>query len=1153
MSTVFPIFLRAEHRDNPAARTSFVAEVEGMTDAASRKFAEFGNEARRQLDSALSRPRNSAGSLDLGVSELRAAADAQEARAAAAREVAAATRLAAQGEGDYSQSARLSVAATEALAREEREAAQAARAHADAAEQVQAQLDRQRSATSALVVQSGRGANATRAMAGSAAASRTAFVQLGQQMQDVTVQAQLGTNAFTIFSQQVPQAAFALSGLERSANATQARIGRFATFLAGPWGAAIFAATAVLGPFIADLITAGDEAGDAEDATFEFAEGLDVLELSASQAANAMEQLAEATRSAIAVQGNFLRSNALIAEQSVSSLEQRLADAQSTLSELENEGRGLNALIPFNGPDFIAIGRQRQEVAGLRDALREAQIAATNSRIATAQQDVLERADPALAARNEFERQVGQLEQRFRRSQDDPIGATSAGIFISEAQYEAEFERLTTLRDTAIETAREANSARTRGGGNSRAERLSDEERALQQATEAAESYIAALDREIEAMGASAGQLRQLEVERAKAAAPNDDLRRQIEERNALREEAITIQQRQEAARRDAQATAEFESGTLQGLRDEIALLGLAGPARQRAALALEETAFKARLAAQGVDDVNAAWIRYRDLQLDLINRESVLEREAQAAELLAREIDRLSGALSGLGGAAGALGGLFDFINGRPLGGPLGAILDTTIGTRTGDDGELIAQTLGDELRDVFGANGEFSETLSKVIGGAGTGILAGTALFGRQDTISQLSSAVGGAVGQAAGEALTEGLSGILGAAGGPLGSILGGIAGGFLGGLISGSDRGSAIISGGRVSGFYGDTQEFKDASGQLAGSALEALDRLAEALGAQFNGAVGRVSIGIRDGVYSIDPQGRGYTKTSEFPDIQTFGSDAEAAVRAAILDLINDGVIEGLSAAEERLLRQGTDIEKALADLLDFRSVFDRLAQFRDPVGFEIDQLNSEFEGLIDTFTRAGASAAEFAELEELYALERAEIIEKARARVSSALQDLLNDLNIGDSGLSLRDRQANALAEYEGLAARVEAGDVTAFDDFAQAARDLLAIEREIFGSGQQYFDRFNEVRSLSEGALSAQGLALEAEGRDSPFGSNGIDPANVPIIASIDSGNAQIVNELGSVVARLDAANRNLGQLIANTSSGAAGYPLLGAEPQFF
>ena len=61
-------------------------------------------------------------------------------------------------------------------------------------------------------------------------ASRVAFVQLGQQMQDVVIQAQLGTNAMTIFAQQVPQAAFALTGLADSANATQRRIGAIATF-----------------------------------------------------------------------------------------------------------------------------------------------------------------------------------------------------------------------------------------------------------------------------------------------------------------------------------------------------------------------------------------------------------------------------------------------------------------------------------------------------------------------------------------------------------------------------------------------------------------------------------------------------------------------------------------------------------------------------------------------------------------------------------------------------------------------------------------------------------------------------------------------------------------------------------------------------------
>lgn len=253
-----PLNVRAVYQNDGSAKSSFLAEVAKMTNDAGKLFKDFSNEARTQLDAALSVKRNSAGSLDLGVDELRAAAAAQNARAIAAREVAAATALAAKEEGDYSQKTRLAVAATQALAIEEERAAAQARAHAQAAEQVQERLNRQASATDAVVAATRRGTSEMGNVINGIRAQRVAFTQLGQQLQDVVVQTQAGTNATTIFVQQVPQMAFALSGLTESTNKFQARIGKAAQFLAGPWGAAIFAATAVLAPFISELLNSGN-------------------------------------------------------------------------------------------------------------------------------------------------------------------------------------------------------------------------------------------------------------------------------------------------------------------------------------------------------------------------------------------------------------------------------------------------------------------------------------------------------------------------------------------------------------------------------------------------------------------------------------------------------------------------------------------------------------------------------------------------------------------------------------------------------------------------------------------------------------------------------------------------------------------------------
>ncbi len=173
-----------------------------------------------------------------------------------------------------------------------------------------------------------------------------------------------------------------------------------------------------------------------------------------------------------------------------------------------------------------------------------------------------------------------------------------------------------------------------------------------------------------------------------------------------------------------------------------------------------------------------------------------------------------------------------------------------------------------------------------------------------------------------------------------------------------------------------------------------------------------------------------------------------------------------------------------------------------------------------FEDLIDLFGRAGASAEEMAQLEELYGIKRAAAVKEASDRISGSLRDLLDELNFGDSGLSLRDRRANLMPEYQALSARVQAGDTTAFDAFAEAARSMLEIEREIFGSQSGYFARFNEVKGISQGALSEQErITNAAMNRDSPFADG--TTANAPLIAAIDG-------QTNQVVAQLQAMNDN-------------------------
>lgn len=401
----------------------------------------------------------------------------------------------------------------------------------------------------------------------------------------------------------------------------------------------------------------------------------------------------------------------------------------------------------------------------------------------------------------------------------------------------------------------------------------------------------------------------------------------------------------------------------------------------------------------------------------------------------------------------------------------------------------------------------------------GSAYGMLSSGLILGKGG--SPLGASIGGSLGEKLGEkVLGKGLESIakgLGDFAGPLGGIVGGVLGGLAGKLLTSTPRASATIGGDAAGGglevvsVRGNSKQLRDASSKSAGEAIDTLDKIAEALGATINEANGIVSIGYRKGKARVDTSGSGITKTSR--GAIDFGEDTAAAIKFATMDLIKDGVLEGLRASTQRILQQGTDLDRAIQKATDFESVFTRLKGYTDPVGAALDTLDKEFGRLGAVFKEAGASAAEYADLEKLYGIERTQAIKDAQQRYTSSLKGLLDDLNTGDNGLSLRSRLASAQAAYDPLKAKVLAGDASSYDDFASAAQTLLGISRELNGSQSGYFAVFDEVRTIGQGALDAStAVANASANRDSPF-----------------SGSAVPANDNSAVVSAIDAQTRAL------------------------
>jgi hypothetical protein len=381
-----------------------------------------------------------------------------------------------------------------------------------------------------------------------------------------------------------------------------------------------------------------------------------------------------------------------------------------------------------------------------------------------------------------------------------------------------------------------------------------------------------------------------------------------------------------------------------------------------------------------------------------------------------------------------------------------------------------------GSPITKVMGRLGDFLE-------GTGYGMLGGGLAGMTGAKTSTVGSAIGGGIGQILGKDVLGPMLGKLGSFAGPLGAIAGGVIGGIVGGLFKKSKSGSATIT--NVDGDYAMSGNSAAAKGQAAGAADSVqggINRIAEALG----GSIGafRVSIGTMDGKYRVDPSGGGATHTKK--GAIDFGKDGEeAAIRYAILDALKDGAINGIREGSQRLLRAGKDLDQALEKALKFENVFRRLKAFKDPVGAAVDDINREFAGLIKVFQEAGASAQEYADLEELYGFERAQAIKNATSSTIEALNDFITGLTSGpDSPLSRRDVYSNARTDVDKFRADIAAGKAVDQDKLIAALENLQDASRELYGSRQPFFQDFDDILAL---ATQARNNATSATGGANP------------------------------------------------------------------
>jgi tape measure domain-containing protein len=356
------------------------------------------------------------------------------------------------------------------------------------------------------------------------------------------------------------------------------------------------------------------------------------------------------------------------------------------------------------------------------------------------------------------------------------------------------------------------------------------------------------------------------------------------------------------------------------------------------------------------------------------------------------------------------------------------------------------------------------------------------------------KLSSTLGG-IAQLAGQVVPQ--LGIAMAATSAISSVLGlpnfaggilGVGGNFIAKLLGFGKKktGSATIT--DLSGNFktsGNTGSYKDAAKGSASSVVAGLQNILDTLGGTLGSFA--VSIGMKKDKYVVDVLGKGRLKSGDknTPEFKT----EEEAVRFAILDALKDGAIQGLHQGALNLLKAGKDLDAALDKALKFENVFRELKAIKDPVGAAVDDLNRQFTNLISIFKEAGASSDEFASLQELYDLKRADAIKQATDAAVQALDQFISGLTAGpDSPLSRRTVYENAKAAVDTFRSDILAGKTVDQDKLIAALDNMQQASSTLFGSRSQFFADFNDILALAQQARANVPITTDANLPASPF-----------------------------------------------------------------
>lgn len=652
--------------------------------------------------------------------------------------------------------------------------------------------------------------------------------------------------------------------------------------------------------------------------------------------------------------------------------------ATTTAAAVAGAGiRGLTAALASSGFGIalVAVGALTAAMYSLATAQANA-MARTNDLIASLKVMAQTRAAGFAQARTTSEiearlldRDIGRLKEKQKLVKG---GANEASFFTKEIRKKQERLDVIKIGNAEADAAKKTADAMAAipAPAAAAAVGIAKTGKAAKEATDPLEKYrdaLASMVEEGQKIGMTAEAIKAFEVEKlaleaaaagrkkynkASQEGAGNNIANQIRQQgmlNALDQYAADIREQLSEKLKDYAKTIadanKTHSETITNLRNEATLLGLVGVEREKGALALEKTSYELKFG-------TTAWEEYNKARTANIDAKSVIDKDIEALQTLTNNLETAAGMIGGKGG--------------RALQGALKMEVVLADGTT-----EKISATLAKSFKGL-------GDILAQAVAGMQIGNLVGGAAG------SKTGGTIGGGIGGALGKKLLTGslekIMPQLGQFAGPLGALAGGILGGVIGGLLKKTKTGSVTlnqIAGGAMQRtLTGNNAELKGIADNMANGLLKGLGSMAEQLGGTLGGNV-KVSLGQRNKDFVVDPTGGGRTKGA---GVKNFGTDQAAAVAYVTQLAIQQGIVTGISAGAQTLIRAGNDLNEQVQKALKFDQVFKDLVKESDPLRSSLDELSVEMEKLKVIFKEAGASAADYAKLEELYAIKQAKAI-----------------------------------------------------------------------------------------------------------------------------------------------------------------------------